>query len=118
MRESPYFRGFSSKSSTDPTAPDAAELREAWSGLPDVEATVDGKPGMDGLELDGDRDYVILPRLYFDGRPPWTLEAIVRPVEIDQSVPEDCISRRLDLPHQRDRCRLHRSGYESAAMGD
>ena len=47
----------------------------------------DGKPGMDGLDLDGDRDYVILPRLYFDGRPPWTLEAIVRPVEIDQSVP-------------------------------
>ena len=51
------------------------------------EQPLDGNPGMDGLELDGDRDYVILPRLYFDGRPPWTLEAIVWPVEIDQSIP-------------------------------
>jgi hypothetical protein len=40
---------------------------------------------MDGLDFDGDRDYVILPRLYFDGRPPWTLEAIVWPVTIGQS---------------------------------
>src|SRR5262249_8589453 len=68
-------------------SPDAIELREAWQGLPNVAATADGEPGMDGLDLDGDRDYVILPRLYFDGRPPWTLEAIVRPVEIDQSIP-------------------------------
>jgi hypothetical protein len=67
-------------------SPDANELREAWSGLPAVGATATGQPGMDGLDLDGDRDYVILPRLYFDGRPPWTLEAIVRPVEIDQAV--------------------------------
>jgi hypothetical protein len=30
---------------------------------------------------------VILPRLYFDGRPPWTLEVIVWPVWIDMSNP-------------------------------
>ncbi len=67
--------------------PDRDELRAGWSGLPEVRATADGNPGMDGLDLDGDRDYVVLPRVYFDGRPPWTLEAIVRPVEIDQSTP-------------------------------
>ena len=67
--------------------PDANEMRKAWSGLPDVGATAYGNWGMDGLDLDGSRDYVILPRLYFDGRPPWTLEAIVRPVEIEQSAP-------------------------------
>ena len=65
---------------------DAIELRNAWPGLPAVDAAGHGNPGMDSLDLDGDRDYVILPRLYFDGRPPWTLEAIVYPVEIDQSV--------------------------------
>ena len=64
---------------------DAIELRKAWPGLPAVDARPSGNPGMDSLELDGDRDYVILPRLYFDGRPPWTLEAIVHPIEIDQS---------------------------------
>jgi hypothetical protein len=68
-------------------SPDAAELLKAWPGMPDAESAADGRPGMDGLDLDGDRDYVILPRVYFDGRPPWTLEAIVRPVEIDQSIP-------------------------------
>jgi tetratricopeptide (TPR) repeat protein len=68
-------------------APDAAELLKAWPGLSELGAIVDGEPGMDALELDGDQDYVILPRIYFDARPPWTLEAIVRPVVIDQSVP-------------------------------
>jgi hypothetical protein len=42
---------------------------------------------MDGLEMDGDGDYVILPRVFFDGCPPWTLEVIVWPLEIDQSNP-------------------------------
>jgi serine/threonine protein kinase/tetratricopeptide (TPR) repeat protein len=70
-------------------APDAVELLKTWPGLPEVGATADGEPGMDALELDGDQDYVILPRIYFDARPPWTLEAIVRPVVIDQSVPVD-----------------------------
>jgi Concanavalin A-like lectin/glucanases superfamily len=68
--------------------PDAIELREAWSEWPDVRAMPQGKEGMSGLELDGYRDYVVLPRLYFDGRPPWTLEAIVRPAEIDQLNPD------------------------------
>jgi serine/threonine protein kinase/tetratricopeptide (TPR) repeat protein len=67
-------------------APDAVELLKAWPGLPEVGATANGEPGMDGLEMDGDHDYVILPRIYFDARPPWTLEAIVRPEVIDQSV--------------------------------
>ena len=43
---------------------------------------------MDGLEMDGHHDYVILPRLFFDGQPPWTLEAIVFPFEIDPSAPK------------------------------
>jgi hypothetical protein len=72
-----------------PSTPYGAELRAAWAGLPGTQETPHGKPGMDGLDLDGDRDYVMLPRLYFDGRPPWTLEAIVRPVEIDQWIPTD-----------------------------
>src|SRR4029079_10048008 len=41
--------------------------------------------GQDGLYFDGAGDYVILPNLHFDGRPPWTLETIVNPVEIDSS---------------------------------
>jgi predicted negative regulator of RcsB-dependent stress response len=69
-------------------APDAIELREAWPGLPDTQATPRGKPGMDGLDFDGERDYVILSRMFFDGRPPWTLEAIVRPIAIEQAVPD------------------------------
>jgi hypothetical protein len=44
---------------------------------------------MVGLDLDGDRDYVILPSVYFDGRPPWTIEAIVWPAKIGQSVSDD-----------------------------
>jgi hypothetical protein len=36
------------------------------------------------MDFDGDRDYVILPTVQFDGRPPWTIETIVRPVAIDQ----------------------------------
>ena len=40
-------------------------------------------PGQDGLNFDGDGDYVVLPTLQFDGRPPWTLEAIVKPMKID-----------------------------------
>jgi serine/threonine protein kinase len=67
----------------------AAELREAWSALPNADAAPRGKPGMDGLDLDGDRDYVILPSVYFDGNPPWALEAIVWPVKIGQSIPVD-----------------------------
>jgi hypothetical protein len=42
---------------------------------------------MDGLAFDGDGDFVILPRLFFDGRPPWTLEVIVWPIEVDPSDP-------------------------------
>lgn len=68
-------------------SPQADELLAVWSGLPDVRATADGQGGMGGLEFDGDGDYVILPRLYFDGRPPWTLEVISRPIEIDPSNP-------------------------------
>jgi hypothetical protein len=64
-----------------------AELREAWSALPNADSAPPGKPEMDGLDLDGDRDYVILPSVYFDGRPPWTLEAIVWPVKIGQAIP-------------------------------
>ncbi len=67
---------------------DAIELSKAWSGLPTARGIPEGNHGMDGLELDGYGDYVVLPRLYFDGRPPWTLEAIVKPVEIDQLNPD------------------------------
>jgi tetratricopeptide (TPR) repeat protein len=66
----------------------ANQLLEVLPGLPEVSANADGKPGMDGLKLNGSSDYVILPNIYFDGRPPWTLEAIVWPVEIDLSNPE------------------------------
>jgi hypothetical protein len=69
-------------------APDAAELLAILPTLPGVAATVDGTPGMDGLDLDGDNDYVVLPRMFFDARPPWTLEVIVWPEEIDQSNPQ------------------------------
>jgi hypothetical protein len=70
-----------------PDTPFGTELRAAWSGITDRQITARGKPGMDGLDFDGNRDYVMLPRLYFDGRPPWTLEAIVKPMEIDQWIP-------------------------------
>lgn len=69
-------------------APDANKLLAVLPTLPDAAATIDGMPGMDGLDLDGDNDYVILPRIFFDARPPWTLEAIVWPVEIDPSNPQ------------------------------
>jgi serine/threonine protein kinase len=65
----------------------ANELLAVWSGLPRAAADVEGKAGMDGLELDGDGDYVILPRAFFDGRPPWTLEAILWPEEVNPSNP-------------------------------
>jgi hypothetical protein len=68
-------------------SPNANELLRTWTGLPDGKASVDGNPGMDGLDFDGNGDYVILPRVYFDGRPPWTLETIVWPETIDQSNP-------------------------------
>jgi WD40 repeat protein len=64
--------------------PEAIDLRNAWSKLPDKTANFDGSPNMSGLNFDGDQDYVVLPNLQFDGRPPWTLEAIVRPIEIEQ----------------------------------
>jgi serine/threonine protein kinase len=69
-------------------APDADQLLAILPMLPDVAATANGKPGMDGLEMDGDNDYVVLPHMFFDARPPWTLEAIVWPVEIDPSNPQ------------------------------
>jgi hypothetical protein len=37
------------------------------------------------LFFNGKSDYVMLPTVQFDGRPPWTLEAIVNTVEIDQA---------------------------------
>jgi serine/threonine protein kinase len=69
-------------------APDAAELLAILPTLPGAKATVDGTPGMDGLEMDGDNDYVVLPCMFFDARPPWTLEVIVWPAEIDPSNPQ------------------------------
>jgi hypothetical protein len=69
-------------------SPEADELLAVWPTLPAVAATLDGTPGMDGLEMDGDSDYVVLPRLFFDARPPWTLEVIVWPVEIALSNPK------------------------------
>jgi serine/threonine protein kinase/tetratricopeptide (TPR) repeat protein len=69
-------------------APDAAELLAILPTLPRAKATVDGTPGMAGLDLDGDNHYVVLPRVFFDARPPWTLEAIIWPEEIDPSNPQ------------------------------
>jgi serine/threonine protein kinase/cytochrome c-type biogenesis protein CcmH/NrfG len=62
------------------STPDAIELGRAWAGLSKVSDSVEGVPDQDGLDFDGDCDFVILPGLFFDGRPPWTLEAIVRPL--------------------------------------
>jgi len=69
------------------TSPEAQELLALLPKLPDGNTIVDGTSGMDGLDLDGKNDYVVLPRLFFDARPPWTLEAIVLPAEIDPSNP-------------------------------
>ncbi len=66
------------------SSPEAEELRAAWPGLSHAAAKRDDRPGYEGLELDGQNDYVVLPSLQFDGRPPWTLEAIVKPAAIDQ----------------------------------
>lgn len=63
---------------------DADQLRELWAGLPQVGPGQRHVAGRLGLALDGDADYVFVPDLQFDGRPPWTLEAIIRPTEIDQ----------------------------------
>jgi hypothetical protein len=68
-------------------SPYAVELLKVLPALSDAIADDVIQSGMDGLELNGNGDYVILPRVYFDGRPPWTLEAIVKPVEIDASNP-------------------------------
>jgi predicted negative regulator of RcsB-dependent stress response len=69
-------------------APDAKKLLAILPTLPNATATIDGTPGMAGLEMDGDNDYVILPHMFFDARPPWTLEVIVWPAEIDPSNPQ------------------------------
>jgi hypothetical protein len=63
---------------------DVDELRAAWPGLDSAQARPTDRPGQRGLELDGVDDYVVLPNLQFDGRPPWTLEAIVNAAAIDQ----------------------------------
>jgi hypothetical protein len=63
--------------------PDAAELQQAWPGLARVEAAPEAVRNQEGLDFDGDRDYVVLPSVQFDGRPPWTLEAIVKYVWYD-----------------------------------
>jgi tetratricopeptide (TPR) repeat protein len=65
--------------------PDAVELRQAWSNKPDPDASPRGTAGQAGLDFDGDRDYVVLPSLQFDGHPPWTIETIIKPVGIDRS---------------------------------
>ncbi|MDX1961813.1 MAG: protein kinase [Pirellulales bacterium] len=60
-------------------AADALELTEKWRKLEAAATDQKGVPGQEGLEFDGDLDYVIIPSLHFDGQPPWTLEAIVKP---------------------------------------
>ncbi len=67
-----------------PDAPDAALLLAAW----DVSAAKTpehSEPRGEGLEFNGSSDYVLLPTVYFDGNPPWTLEAIVNLEEVDQA---------------------------------
>lgn len=63
---------------------DVTELRAAWPGLANAAASPTDRPGQDGLSLDGQHDYVVLPNLQFDGRPPWTLEVIANAIELDQ----------------------------------
>jgi hypothetical protein len=63
---------------------DATEMRMAWLGRPRADIDLASMPRSNGLDFDGDRDYVVLPTVQFDGRPPWTIEAIVRPLEIGQ----------------------------------
>lgn len=64
--------------------PDGAIVRDAWPGLAHAERDVVERPGQDGLQFDGAHDYVILPKVYFDGRPPWTIEAIAQADELEQ----------------------------------
>jgi hypothetical protein len=66
--------------------PGAAELQAAWPDWRSLAAAPTDRPEQDSLQLDGDADFIIIPRLQFDGIPPWTLEAIVKPDDIDQSV--------------------------------
>jgi serine/threonine protein kinase len=61
------------------------ELRTLLPGLASAGSKARAVEGQDGLQFDGD-DWVIVPDLQFDGLPPWTLETIVRPDEIDQYV--------------------------------
>src|SRR5262249_21984528 len=65
--------------------PDAVELRKAWAGLANLSVSQDAARDQDGLYFDGDREYVVLPSVQFDGRPPWTLEVIVKYVDYDGS---------------------------------
>jgi serine/threonine protein kinase len=66
------------------STPGADELRAAWPGLDDAEPPAGSRSSPDGLEMDGETSFIIIPRLYFDGRPPWTLETIIRPADIGQ----------------------------------
>jgi tetratricopeptide (TPR) repeat protein len=65
-------------------APGVEELHAAWSELPRAAELVVETPGQDALELDGVDDYIVVPQLQFDGRPPWTLEALINPAELNQ----------------------------------
>jgi hypothetical protein len=71
---------------------DAKELRDAWPNLPNGDVITYAPADQDGLEFDGDQDYVVLPNVYFDGRPPWTLEAIVNPFKFKYRGKDEWIS--------------------------
>jgi serine/threonine protein kinase/tetratricopeptide (TPR) repeat protein len=62
---------------------EAKDLKEGMLRIQDKQPQASELPGRAGLDCDGDRDFVLIPNLQFDGIPPWTIEAIVRPIEIN-----------------------------------
>lgn len=68
------------------TRPAAGPLLEGLSEPPPIDLP-NNRPNTaeDGLEFDGNGTYCVIPTLYFNGRPPWTLEAIVTPRRVSST---------------------------------
>jgi hypothetical protein len=68
------------------SCPGAEELRTAWPKFRDAQVIATDTAVQDGLHFDGDGDFVVIPRLNFDGRPSWTIEVVLNPAALEQSV--------------------------------
>ncbi|MFO0911614.1 MAG: protein kinase [Pirellulales bacterium] len=70
---------------------EAQLLREKWDQSGSASKPPNARTAIDGLAFDGASSYVVLPTIVFDGRPPWTFEAIARTANAN-AAPEGWIS--------------------------